>query len=92
MKEWLANTNTDTALCPTRVQPHVLSPCWLQKWFFLLGSDNSGIAAGECLFCIRRDGFVFVNGAPPGEQMAVNDREKPQTYQEKEQRRGDNQN
>lgn len=42
----------------------------------LLGSDNSGIAAGERLFCIRRDGFVFVNGAPPGEETAVNDGER----------------
>lgn len=41
---------------------------------------------GECLFCIHRDGFVFLNGAPPGEETAVNDGEKPQTYQEKEQK------
>lgn len=56
-KEWLANTNTDNVLCPTRVPPHVLSPRCLKKWFFSLGSDNSGIAAGKCLFCIHGDGF-----------------------------------
>lgn len=27
MKERLANTNTDKVLLPTRVQPHVPSPC-----------------------------------------------------------------
>lgn len=35
---------------------------------------------------------MFLNGAPPGEETAVNDGEKPQTYQEKEQRRGSDQN
>lgn len=75
MKERLANTNTDNALCPTRVHLHVQSPRWLEKWFFLLGSDNSGFAAGKCLVCIRGDGFVFVIGAPPGEEAAVNDGE-----------------
>lgn len=82
MKERLADTNTDKVLCPTRVQPHVLSSCWLEKWFFLLGWDNSGIAVGKCLFCIRREGFVFANGAPPGEEMAVNDGEMFQMYQQ----------
>lgn len=88
MKERLANTSIDKVLCPTRVQLHVPSPCGLEKWFFLLGRGNSGNAAGECLFCIRRVGFVFGNGAPPGEKTAVNDEDKPQMYQEKEQREG----
>lgn len=59
MKERLASTNTDKVLCPTRVQPHVTSPCWLEKWFFYWAQiiqaslwENASFASAGTVLCL----------------------------------------